>query len=179
MAKTEVCYKKTCWSTKNTIIEKAEKSEEEHFKEELDRRVEPHSHKKSNDGDRKDGDRKDNTTYGLSRTYLKNAEALDKKNSSHNPSFSYTQNILEDYNEEIPGIIQKNSKKVDGVVKLTLNKIIKVGEYIMALTNPQWNKVMGSFEDKDTYAPSISQKESVSEENAKYEIGYNFLKYRN
>jgi len=48
MVKSQVCYNKTCWSTKNTVLEEAEKREEEHFKEELDKRIEPHSHKKDN-----------------------------------------------------------------------------------------------------------------------------------
>jgi len=69
--------------------------------------------------------------------------------------------------------ISSKSKKVDGFVKLTIHKIIKVGEYIMALTTQQWNRVPGSFEDKDSFAPTMSQKDSVDEESAKYQIGYN------
>jgi len=69
--------------------------------------------------------------------------------------------------------ISSKSKKVDGFVKLTIHKIIKVGEYIMALTTQQWNRVPGSFEDKDSFSPTMSQKDSVDEESAKYQIGYN------
>jgi len=54
MVKSQVCYNKTCWSTKNTVLEEAEKREEEHFKEELDKRIEPHSHKKDNAADKSD-----------------------------------------------------------------------------------------------------------------------------
>jgi len=46
MGKSQVCIQKNCWSTKNTIIEEAERSQESHFAEVLDRRIEPHSHKK-------------------------------------------------------------------------------------------------------------------------------------
>jgi len=73
--------------------------------------------------------------------------------------------------------ISSKSKKVDGFVKLTIHKIIKIGEYIMALTTQQWNRVPGSFEDKDTFSPTMSQKDSVDEESAKYQIGYQFLRY--
>jgi len=47
MVKSHVCYKKNCWSTKNTVLGEAENREDDHFKEELDRRIEAHSHKKN------------------------------------------------------------------------------------------------------------------------------------
>lgn len=74
--------------------------------------------------------------------------------------------------------IATKSKKVDGFVKLTIYKIIKIGEYIMALTTQQWNRVPGSFEDKDSFAPTMSQKASVDDENAKYSEGHQFWAYR-
>ena len=178
MAKNQVCYEKTCWSTKNTVIEAAEKMEEEHFKEELDRRIEPHSHKKnSKDEDGKNKDIKNEVIYDLSKTYLKDAEFPSKKNPEYDLRVSYGSDIPD--GEKAISLNEKNSKKVDGFVKLTLSKVLKVGEYIMALTTPQWNKVTGSPEDLDTYALTISQKDSINDENAKYEIGYNFLRYRN
>ena len=70
------------------------------------------------------------------------------------------------------------SHKIDGFVKLTLQKILKVAEYVMCLCSPHWNKVEGSPEDMDSRAYAVSQKESVSSENAKYENGYVFIKYR-
>jgi len=48
MTKNQVCYNKTCWSTKNTVLEEAEKIEESHVGEELVTRIKPHSHKKDN-----------------------------------------------------------------------------------------------------------------------------------
>ena len=48
----------------------------------------------------------------------------------------------------------------------------------MALTTQQWNRVPGSFEDKDSFAPTMSQKASVDDENAKYSEGHQFLAYR-
>lgn len=76
------------------------------------------------------------------------------------------------------GSIISGSRRVDGFVKLTLQKILKVAEYIMCLTTPHWNKVEGSPEDMDSRALTVSQKESVSPENAKYEIGHGFIKYQ-
>tara|TARA_Y100000310_G_scaffold47186_1_gene43807 strand:+ start:33996 stop:34577 length:582 start_codon:yes stop_codon:yes gene_type:complete len=74
--------------------------------------------------------------------------------------------------------ISSTGKKVDGFVKLTLQKILKVSEYVMCLCSPHWNKVEGSPEDMDSRAYAVSQKESVSSENAKYVIGQEFLRYR-
>ena len=65
-----------------------------------------------------------------------------------------------------------------GFVKLTLKKILKLAEYVMCICSPHWNKVEGSPEDMDSSAYAVSQKESVSQENEKYIIGQEFLKYR-
>jgi len=175
MVKNQVCYGKTCWSTKDTVIEEADKAEENHFKEELVKRIEPHSHKKSSKDKYEKINKKNKVSYGLNKTYLRNVELPSKKISEYDLNFSYKQGVPE---EKTYNIIGRNNKKVDGFVKLTLNKVLKVGEYIMALTTPQWNKVTGSPEDLDTHALTMSQKDSVNNENAKYEIGYNFLKYR-
>jgi len=174
MIKSQVCYNKTCWSTKNTVLEEADKREEEHFKEELDKRIEPHSHKKDNKDNNENKDKKNKVPYDLNRTYLKNIELQDKKNPEYSLQLSYDQDSPKDNGERGYSIIEKNNKKVDGFVKLTAAKIVKVGEYVMALTTPQWNKVPGSPDDLDMFAPVMSQKESVDVENAKYEIGYNF-----
>jgi len=177
MVKNQVCYEQNCWSTKDTVIDEAEKSEEEHFEEELDRRIEPHSHKKSNEGnDDKNKDIKNEVIYDLNKTYLKDAELPSRKNSEYDLRVSYGLDVTD--GEKAISLNEKNSKKVVGAVKLTMNKITKMGEYLMALTTPQWNKATGSGEDLDTPAMTVSQKDSIGDENAKYEIGYNFLKYR-
>ncbi|MBI2135287.1 hypothetical protein HYU09_04820 [Candidatus Woesearchaeota archaeon] len=82
------------------------------------------------------------------------------------------------YSKKAYGAIEEAGKKVDTFVKLTLLKIIRVYERILAQLNPQWNRVMGSPEDLDTHALAMSQKESVSSENARYQTGYEFLRYR-
>jgi len=44
MIKDYVCYGKNCWSTKHSIIDKAEKAEDEHIGEDLNKRITPQSH---------------------------------------------------------------------------------------------------------------------------------------
>ena len=178
MVKKQVCFEKTCWSTKNTVLDEAENREEEHFKEELDVRIQPHSHKKNNKDNPENKNNKHKAPYDLNITYLKNVEFQDKKSPEYGLQLSYDQDTPKENGEMDYSLIGKNNKKVDGFVRLTLSKILKVGEYVMALTTPQWNRVPGSFEDKDSFAPTMSQKDAVSEENAKYEIGYTFFKYR-
>jgi len=82
------------------------------------------------------------------------------------------------YNKKTYEMIEDTGKKVDTFVKLTLLKIIRLYERVLAQLNPQWNKVMGSPEDLDTYAGAMSRKESITQENAKYQTGYEFLRYR-
>jgi len=185
MAKNQVCIKKTCWSTKNTVIEEAGKIEESHVGEELVTRIKPHSHKKDNPIDKNNDinnnenmNKKNKIIYYFNKTYLKNITLQDTKISEYGMQVSYVKDTPKGKGEGSYSIIGKDNKKVDGFVKLTLSKIIKLGEYVMTLTTPQWNKVSGSPEDLDAYAITLSQKDTVSEENAKYEIGYNFLKYR-
>lgn len=59
MKKRPICYKYKCWSTENTVIERAEELEEDHFEEDLDVRTEPHSHKKEYTGVANEGSAKD------------------------------------------------------------------------------------------------------------------------
>lgn len=73
---------------------------------------------------------------------------------------------------------RSKSKKFNGFVKLTLYKVIRVFEYILTLTTPQWNRVMGSPEDLDTHAMNLCQKDSVEGENFEYQADFQFLKYR-
>lgn len=73
---------------------------------------------------------------------------------------------------------ESNSKKAMDTVKLTMAKILKLGEYIMAKACPQWNMPWGSKFDYDALAQSVSPQGAVSEELKKYQIGYNYLRYR-
>lgn len=124
-----------------------------------------------------------------SQINAKNIEIQLSKNTNkkidyaakENPLAKFLKNMYGsfiNYSKKVYGVFEDTGKKVDGFVKLTMYKICRMGEYIMALTTPQWNKVMGSMEDKDTYSMAISQKESISPENAKYRVGYEFLRYR-
>ncbi len=53
-------------------------------------------------------------------------------------------------------IKSKTKKVVTGPVRITIYKLIRVGEYIMAAISPQWNKVTGSPEDLDTLSPAMT-----------------------
>jgi len=80
------------------------------------------------------------------------------------------------YTKVVYSGISSATKKIDGFVKLTLQKVLKVAEYVMCLTTPHWNKVEGSPEDMDSRATTVSQKASPTDE--KYIIGQEFLRYR-
>jgi|TARA_B100001964_G_scaffold243842_2_gene323124 hypothetical protein len=101
-----------------------------------------------------------------------NKDYISKSTSTFTKSVKSLYASFVNYGKKAYEAIERSSKKVDGFVKLTIQKIIKVGEYIMTLTSGQWNKVTGSPEDLDTNAPTVSQKDSVSAEDAKYAIGY-------
>jgi len=68
-------------------------------------------------------------------------------------------------------------KVVEGPVKITMLKLIRVYEYILTALNPQWNKVPGSPDDLDSLAPAITNHISDSE-SAKYSSSYSVIKYR-
>lgn len=72
MAKNQVCYKKTCWSTKNTVIEQAEKIEEIHTGEDLDIRIKPHSHKENNEVSKSEANEIENSGENEIRESIKN-----------------------------------------------------------------------------------------------------------
>ncbi|MCH8067505.1 MAG: hypothetical protein IIC69_02885 [Nanoarchaeota archaeon] len=93
-------------------------------------------------------------------------------------SFKSLYSTFVGYAKATYGSIVSRSRKIDGFVKLTLQKILKVAEYVMCLCSPHWNKVEGSPEDMDSRAYAVSQKESISSDNAKYENGYGFIRYQ-
>jgi len=75
-------------------------------------------------------------------------------------------------------VAETNTKKVASNVKLTIHKIIKLGEYIMAVTTPQWNMPLMSFKDLDYFSPEMSSNSSSDSESSKYNSAYSALKYR-
>ena len=48
-----------------------------------------------------------------------------------------------------------NPKIIEGPVRMTMAKATKVGEYILAAVNPQWNMPTLSKMDYDTLYPSV------------------------
>lgn len=75
-------------------------------------------------------------------------------------------------------VAETNTKKVVGTVKLTIHKIIKLGEYIMALTTPQWNMPLMSFKDLDYFSPQMTSNSSTDSESLKYNSAFSALRYR-
>ena len=88
-------------------------------------------------------------------------------------------NIFISYAKSTYTAMHSVSKKIiQGPVKITLLKFIRVFEYILASLNPQWNKVAGSIEDLDTLAPAVSNHISINRDDFQYESGYGALRYR-
>jgi len=69
------------------------------------------------------------------------------------------------------------NKIVEGPVKITMLKLIRVFEYVLTALNPQWNRVPGSPQDLDTLAPAITNHIITDKENLKYNSGYGALMY--
>ncbi len=69
-------------------------------------------------------------------------------------------------------------KVIEGPVRITMEKFIKLWQYLLAALNPQWNMPTLSKFDYDTLAPSVSNHTIIDKENLKYESGYEALKYR-
>lgn len=74
--------------------------------------------------------------------------------------------------------IKTNAKKVVGNVKMTICKFANISWFLKAALNPQWNFAPGSALDIDASAPTETANASISEENAKYQIGYKYLSYK-
>jgi len=83
-----------------------------------------------------------------------------------------------DYGKKAYESTENSAKKIVGNVKITIFKLIKLGEYVMTRLSPQWNKVLSSPQDMDFFSPEMSQQNSIDPELAKYETGYSFLKYK-
>ncbi len=75
-------------------------------------------------------------------------------------------------------VIETNTKKVGNTVKLTIHKILKLGEYVMAVTTPQWNMPLMTFKDLDYFSPEMTANSPTDKESAKYNSAYSALKYR-
>ncbi len=74
--------------------------------------------------------------------------------------------------------VKINANKVVDNVKITVHKLAKLCEYLLAKTNPQWNMPWGSKFDLDVLSSTMSPDGSVTEENKQYQVGYGYLRYR-
>jgi hypothetical protein len=134
--------------------------------------------KKKNDGIEKLLEQENSDTV---KSKLKHESVDSKYAAKPTPFARFIKNLygaFVNYGNKSYQSAKSNYKKIDGFVKMSMEKFIKVHQYIMALVCPQWNRVTGSPEDKDTLAPTVTQKESIDSENTKYEFGYQFLRYQ-
>jgi len=69
-------------------------------------------------------------------------------------------------------------KIIEGPVRMTLAKFVKVFEYILAVLNPQWNMPTLSKKDYDTLAMAVTNHVVINKENFQYESGHSALMYR-
>jgi len=76
--------------------------------------------------------------------------------------FSYFSGYAASQKNEVYTAADHMTKKAMITVKKTLAKILKIGEYIMAQSSPQWNMPMGTFNDRDTLAHEISPSEIIN-----------------
>lgn len=114
---------------------------------------------------KKEAKKPSNITYSQNKFSV--AEALSKLYAS-----------FVSYGKKGYQAVKANTKKVMGNVKLTMAKLIKTAERIMAQASPQWNMPYGSKLDYDCLATAVSPQGSISSEDAKYQIGYQYLKHR-
>jgi len=69
-------------------------------------------------------------------------------------------------------------KIIEGPVRMTLAKFVKISEYILAALNPQWNMPTLSKKDYDTLAMAVANHVVINKEDFQYGTGYAALRYR-
>ena len=72
----------------------------------------------------------------------------------------------------------KSKKIIEGPVRITAEKFVKVWQYILAAINPQWNMPTLSKFDYDTLSPAVTSHTTINEESFKYNPAYAVLRYR-
>ena len=111
-------------------------------------------------------------------------EPIELKYSSQASNFSPIKALRKLYSSFVSygkkgyAAIKTNTKKVAGNVKLTIYKFANTSWFLKASLNPQWNFAPGSALDIDASVPEETSSASISEENAKYQIGHQYLRYR-
>jgi len=105
---------------------------------------------------------KEKTTTNLIKSALKDL---------YGTFVSYTKNTYS-------AVTSSTQKIIQGPVKVTMLKLIRVFEYILTALNPQWNKVPGSPQDLDSLAPAITNHITINKENIQYGSWYGAFKYR-
>jgi hypothetical protein len=76
------------------------------------------------------------------------------------------------YGKVSEGMGYLKKKIVEGPVRMTLSKFVKVSEYILATLNPQWNMPTLSKMDFDTLAPAVTGHIVINEEDSQSGYGH-------
>ena len=87
MIKPYICYKKNCWTTDFSVLAEAASKEEEHGKEDLDKRSIPHTHKEDSNKEDKEKEEIKKSIQSISTSYdenLKVYQNTDKKSEVYN-----------------------------------------------------------------------------------------------
>lgn len=75
-------------------------------------------------------------------------------------------------------MIEKKAKKVSGRVRYTVRKYANTSLFIKSTLNPGWDFAPSSALDLDTNHNVIAHKDSIDDKNARYEFGFQYLKYK-
>jgi len=95
-------------------------------------------------------------------------------------AFKDVYSVFVGYAKSAYSAINYGKKKIiEGPVRITMAKFIKLFEYILAALNPQWNMPMLSKMDFDTLSPAVANHIIISKDNYQYGSGYSALRYSN
>lgn len=90
---------------------------------------------------------------------------------------SYAKGAYTKIKSEGKNIAYGSRKIIEGPVRMTLAKFIKVFEYVLAALNPQWNMPTLSKMDFDTLSPAVTNHIVIDEDSIKYDSSYGTLRY--
>lgn len=90
---------------------------------------------------------------------------------------SYAKGAYTKIKSEGKNIAYGSKKIIEGPVRMTLAKFVKVFEYILAAINPQWNMPTLSKMDYDTLSSAVTNHIVIGEDSVKYNSSYGTLRY--
>jgi hypothetical protein len=118
----------------------------------------------------------------MNKNYFKNNNLVQDRQASpknlYNTIAKYAKGAYEKAESALSEVAYATRKVVEGPVRLTMEKFIKVWQYVLAALNPQWNMPTLSKWDYDSLAPSVTNHVTISSDNSQFESGYEALRYR-